>query len=82
MSEERPFPSVTAEKRADRMKRTAIEGEKARVEYETSAAVVDERTARLRALRLERDREQLEASGPAKPAPVRAARKTVRRNVS
>lgn len=56
MTGDEPPRRPTPEERAARQKRTAAEGEVARRDYEAASLQTDEKTVRLRALRLERDR--------------------------
>ena len=75
-------PNVTAVKpdREARAKRMAEEGSKARDDYSASVEARDSNTARLKALRLEKERVEAEAKAalPA-PAPKRRAVKKIRR---
>lgn len=73
-------PRPTSEQRAERLRIAEIDGQSARAEHEASVAVEVEKTARLKALRLERDRAAAAVAPPAK-APATRARPT-RRNIS
>lgn len=73
---------LTAQDRTERLRLAAIDGEKARAEYDGSAASVEEKTVRLRALRVERDRvAAAEAEPVKKPKAKAAAAKVNRRNI-
>ena len=73
-----PPRRMTPTERTERMQRAAQDGAAARKDYDATVASVEENTARLRALRIERDRE----TAPAEPAKVRApAAKRNRRNI-
>ena len=70
MSSDTP-PKTTSEIRAERSRKQAIEGEKARAELAAEALEVEARTKRLRALRLEKERADAQAAAElaaAKPA--------------
>lgn len=75
-------PRTTSQQRQERAKRAAIDGAAARQEYEALAARTEDNTARLRALRLERDRLAAETASvvPEKPS-KRSTARTIRRNV-
>ncbi|KAB1076092.1 hypothetical protein [Methylobacterium planeticum] len=63
-----------AEERAERAERMAKEGAEAMAEHHAQAKAVDERTARLRALRLAKEAAEAEAKAAA-PAPAPKKRK-------
>lgn len=69
--------SPLAQARAEKAEQRASEAEQVRAEVAAEARAVDDKTARLRALRLERDRQD----GTEKPAPKKraAAKPKIRR---
>ena len=73
-------PRMTSEQRAERLRIAEIDGKSARADYEASVASEVEKTARLKALRLERDRAAAMVAVPAKAPATRA--KPKRRNIS
>lgn len=65
---------LTSEERAERAERMAREGAKAMADHQALIRAVDERTLRLRALRIakeEQEAKEAEAARAAKPAPKR-----------
>lgn len=75
-------PPLTAAEKAERLRLRAIDGAAARAEYDASVASEDEKIARLRTLRLERDRIEAEAAAAAAPKTTRKAPARKRKPVS
>lgn len=73
-------PRLTSEQRAERLRIAEIDGKSARAEYDAAVTSESEKTARLKALRLERDRVAAQTAAPAKVPAARS--KTKRRNIS
>jgi hypothetical protein len=64
-----------AEARFDRLQRQKREGEAASRDYEAQAKAVDDKTARLKALRMAKEEAEREAAANAPPKPAKATRK-------
>lgn len=75
MTTEDPTAKIRAEDRAERAERMARDGAQAMADHKAQIRAVDDRTQRLRALRLARDAE-LAAQAP-EPAAVKPKRKRV-----
>ena len=77
----KPSMPMTAAQKAERLRVAAIDGKAARAEYDAAAEHQDEKMARLKALRMERDRIEAENAPPvAKPrraAPVKRLRRNI-----
>ncbi|GJD84893.1 hypothetical protein [Methylobacterium haplocladii] len=73
-----PTAKNRAEDRAERAERMARDGAQAMADHKAATKAVDDRTVRLRAMRLAKEQEEAEAAAQApKPAPAKAKRKRV-----
>ena len=70
MTSENPV-KTSAEERAERAERMAREGAQAMADHKAAIRAVDERTVKLRALRLAKEAEEAAAEAAEKPAPKR-----------
>lgn len=70
MTSETPV-KTSAEERAERAERLAREGAQAMADHKAAIRAMDERTVRLRALRLAKEAEEAEARRAQAPAPKR-----------
>jgi hypothetical protein len=75
MTTEDPAPTIRTEDRAERAERLARDGAQAMADHLAQIKAVDDRTVRLRALRLAKEAEEA-ARAPA-PAPAKPKRKRV-----